>query len=104
MGLMIPVTWTVFAVEDLHQMGIYFSKLFPFGGQTAAFAGDFLKYGKLYWPFFLAAILLSVFSPTCLWQTVRKADNFHLAPLLVFCACLYCVYRGFNDPFLYFRF
>ena len=29
MFLIIPLTWLIFAVTDLHQLGIYFGRLFP---------------------------------------------------------------------------
>ncbi|MGN0305087.1 MAG: MBOAT family O-acyltransferase, partial [Lachnospiraceae bacterium] len=50
MLLVIPLFWLVFAVTDLGQMGLYFTRLFPFLGDKsqAVFAGDFMKYIQIY--------------------------------------------------------
>ena len=51
MMMVIPLTWLSFAVTDRVQMKIYFLRLFPFLApekQSLYFAGDFLKYGRIY--------------------------------------------------------
>lgn len=47
----IPLTWMLFAITDLSQIAVYIYRLFPFPGRPGEFtyyAGDFLKYGRLY--------------------------------------------------------
>ena len=48
MILWIPLSWLVFVITDLSQLGIYLQKLFPFFGSTGTvlFQGDYLKYGN----------------------------------------------------------
>ena len=106
MLLLIPLTWAVFAVEDIKQLQALFMRLFPFFGQGvwSVFRYDYLKYWKLYYPFLLIGILFCTKIPyQLLAETKRK---FFIKILLagIFIACAYCMYRGFDDPFLYFRF
>ncbi len=50
MLLAIPLTWLLFAVPDVGQIGIYLTRLFPFfGGGIAVNRGDFLRYGEAVW-------------------------------------------------------
>ena len=59
--VLIPLTWVIFAISDLKELGIYFTRLFPFFGTgTAVNPGDFAKYMGIYWPFLTAGILLCV--------------------------------------------
>lgn len=106
MGIMIPLTWLLFAVKDMEQVKIYASRLFPFisGAEGSVFAGDYLKYGKLYGISMIAAFLFSVGLPDG-WYRDRKRQ-WGIAGLLVvvFWGSLYCIYLGMNDPFLYFNF
>lgn len=106
MILLIPLTWAVFAVEDLKQLQALFMRLFPFFGQGvwSVFRYDYLKYWKIYYPFLLIGILFCTKLPyQLLAETKRK---FFIKILLagIFIGCAYCMYRGFDDPFLYFRF
>ena len=49
----IPVTWALFAVEDINQLCIFFSRLFPFIAESpfSVFRYDYLKYLEMYYPF-----------------------------------------------------
>ncbi len=50
MLFVIPLSWLLFAVTDLSQIGIYLQRLFPFlpGETTAVYQWDFIKYGTSY--------------------------------------------------------
>lgn len=65
MLLIIPLTWAVFAVSDMRELGILFTRLFPFFGTGAlsVFKYDFLKYLKEYYLFFIVSILFSTRLP-----------------------------------------
>ena len=54
--LLIPLSWVVFAITDLKQLGIYFGRLFPFigGAGVAVNAQDIVKYLQDYGIFFAA--------------------------------------------------
>ena len=103
---LIPLSWAVFAIDDMGAMGVFFGRLFMLDGQGpwSVFRGDYVKYFHLYWPFFLAAFALSMHWP---FELLKKLKNKFVITLLlaaVFAGSVYCMYRGMNDPFLYFRF
>ncbi len=106
MLVLIPVTWAVFAIDDMGQLGVFLSRLFPFFGQNpwSVFRYDYLKYWKLYYPFFLIG---SIFLTRFPYKTLQKINckpilsGFRIA---ILGTCTYFMYRGLNDPFLYFRF
>lgn len=106
MFLLIPLTWAIFAIEDIGQLGVFFSRLFPFfgGGVWSIFRYDYLKYLKLYAPFLIAGILLSMRWPFRLCGRIKNRVVVGLLLAVIFLASVYCMYRGMDDPFLYFRF
>lgn len=106
MLLIIPLTWAVFAVSDMRELGILFTRLFPFFGTGAlsVFKYDYLKYLKEYYPFFIASILFSTRLPYKLLERIRNSVLVPILLLAIFSASIYCMYKGFDDPFLYFRF
>lgn len=101
-----PLTWAIFAVTDMEQLKILFTRLFPFFGQGvwSIFRYDYLKYLGQYYPFFIAAALLSTRLPYRVLKRIKNKLIIRILLLIVFIACIYCMYRGFDDPFLYFRF
>lgn len=106
MLLIIPLTWAVFAVSDMRELGSLFTRLFPFFGTGAlsVFKYDYLKYLKEYYPFFIASILFSTRLPYKLLERIRNSVIVPILLLAIFSASVYCMYKGFDDPFLYFRF
>ena len=106
MALIIPVTWTIFAVEDLGQLGIFLSRMFPFFGQGvwSVFRYDYLKYLKLYFPFLIAGVLFSTKLPYKLLKRIKNRTVIWVILAVIFAASVYCMYKGLDDPFLYFRF
>lgn len=106
MLLIIPLTWAVFAVSDMRELGVLFTRLFPFFGTGALsiFKYDYLKYLKEYYPFLIASILFSTRLPYKLLERIRNSVLVPILLLAIFSASIYCMYKGFDDPFLYFRF
>lgn len=106
MLLIIPLTWAVFAVSDMRELGVLFTRLFPFFGTGAlsVFKYDYLKYLKEYYPFLIASILFSTRLPYKLLERIRNSVLVPILLLVIFSASIYCMYKGFDDPFLYFRF
>lgn len=106
MFLIIPLTWAVFAVSDIRELGVLFTRLFPFFGTgvLSVFKYDYLKYLKEYYPFFIASILFSTRLPYKLLERIRNSVLVPILLLAIFSASIYCMYKGFDDPFLYFRF
>lgn len=105
MAVLIPCMWAVFAVETPAALGAFFGRLFGIGVPSAAFAGDFRKYFLQYLPVLAVGLLFSTRLPVLLLQKVRKGGGTAAAVTAIFLAgSLYCMYRGLDDPFLYFRF
>jgi alginate O-acetyltransferase complex protein AlgI len=42
--------------------------------------------------------------PAKLWEKIEKTPLGPVILLAIFWGAVYCLYRGLNDPFLYFRF
>ena len=106
MLVLIPLTWAIFAIEDLGQLGIFYSRLFPVlgGSPWSVFRHDYLKYLQMYYPFLIAGVLLSTHAPFRWIQRIQNKWVLWGLRFAILAACTYCMYRGMNDPFLYFRF
>ena len=107
MALAISVSWVLFAVTDLSQMAVYFTRLFPFLPQPegmAYFAGDYLKYGRLYGLSLAAGLIFATGLPMKLYRRFKNSPAAAVVLLAVFWGCVYCMKMGMDDPFLYFRF
>ncbi len=106
MILWIPLSWLIFVITDLSQLGIYLQKLFPFFGSTGTvlFQGDYLKYGKTYGVYLVLGILFATGVQEKLLKKNKNRLWVILLLLALFWASVYCMYLGMDDPFLYFRF
>lgn len=102
----IPVSWLLFAVRDLKQLWIYLGRLFPIVGNQEAviFAGDYIKYGKMYGLLLLAGVLFSTKIPLRVYNRIKNNWIGAVILLAIFWVSVYCLYIGLDDPFLYFRF
>lgn len=103
--ILIPLTWVIFAIPDLDGLRIYFTRLFPFrGGGIAVSKNDWLRYGRNYLGFFLAALAVSCPAADYIW---KKYWNTLAAKAVLFALFWLCVYRlvnGLHNPFLYLNF
>ena len=106
MILLIPLSWAVFAVTDFSQLGVLFTRLFPFFGQGvwSVFRYDYLKYLGQYYLFLIIAVLFSTKLPYKLLKKVKSKVIIGIFLLAILLGSIYCMYRGLDDPFLYFRF
>ena len=103
MIILIPVSWMFFAIEDVSDIGVFFQRMIGAGGVNV-FAGDFIKYGMQYGIFLLAGIIFCTPLPRMIF---RKLQNKYIRAAIlaaVAAGSFYCIYKGMNDPFLYFRF
>ncbi len=106
MIFLIPLSWLLFAVTDLGQIKIYLMRLFPILGQTAGavYSQDFFIYGKAcFWPL-LAALLCCTGLPRKLYEAKKYSFLMTFGLVILFWACVYCMYLGLDDPFLYYQF
>ena len=106
MFLVIPLTWLLFAITDFRELGIYFSRLVPiFPVKTYAVnSGDFAKFFRIYWKYFVAGIIFSTNIPEKIYKKIKDSYFSVILLLIVFWASVYCMYQGMDDPFLYYTF
>lgn len=106
MAFLIPVTWSVFAITDMEKLKVFLLRLFPVIKQNTeyVFEKDYIKYMENYGLFFIAGIILLARWP---YKTIKREKNKKIKWCLatgVFVASVYCISKGFDDPFLYYRF
>ena len=101
----IPQTWVLFAITDLKDVGLYFSRLFPFFGSVGVnVPGLFLKNLGLYWPFLLAGVFFCLPFFRRWYERYREGALCRILLFGVFWFAVYELALGANNPFLYFRF
>ena len=103
MALLIPLSWMVFAISRLKQLRVYAGRLVGIGAVNVM-PGDWLKYGRTYWWLLVLGIIMSTGLPMRIYRRWSKKTWFWL--VCAGCAGLatFCIYKGSNDPFMYFRF
>ena len=105
MVLMIPLSWMLFAIPSVSQIGVYLGRLFPIVSRGIAVnAGDWLQYGKQYWWLLVLGIVFSTPGPEKLWNRIRGTWLGTVILAVLFWACVYCMSVATNDPFMYFSF
>ena len=104
MLLVIPLSWMLFAIPSLKDIGSYIGRLFGFSGGTAVHARDFLVYGRQYAVVLVIGLLVSTPLPEKLWRRIRTSPLETVLLLVLFWVCVYCMAVATNDPFMYFSF
>ena len=104
--LLIPITWVLFAVPDLGQLGIYLGRMFPiFGGAGVAVnTGDIIKYLRMYWKYLLMGVLWCIPAVYSFYEKHRKHPIAVLFTVLIFWLSVYSVVSMGNNPFAYLKF
>ena len=102
MLLLIPISWSIFAITDIKQLGIMFSKLFTWS--EGLYLLDFVKYAKIYGILIIVGIICATKLPEKLLLSKQNNLLQKLILLTIFCGSIYYLYIGLNNPFLYFSF
>ena len=103
----VPLTWMAFAISDVGQLGVYFTRLFPFLPQAADGVVrelDYVKYMADYWPLFALGIIFSTPVPTMLYKKFGKKWVGSTAVAVILVLSIYYLAISTNNPFLYFNF
>lgn len=102
----VPLTWVAFAVTDIKQLGVYFTRLFPFIHQTGVTINhlDYIKYLNDYWPLFLLGIFFATPLPAAFYKVVRKKWLGSVCVVVILALSMYYLAISTNNPFLYFNF
>lgn len=103
--VLIPLTWVVFAIPNLRELGTYFGRLFPFFGIGKTLdPSDFQRYWGMFWPYFLSGGVLCV--PKVYEILVKHRRNVLVVLLLaaVFWVSVYFMANSSGNTFMYFNF
>lgn len=102
----IPLTWVAFAITDVRQLGLYFTRLFPFGERTVNVANtlDYVRYGKEFLPLFVLGALFATPLPTILYQKIKLKWWGSIAVEVILALSIYYLAVSVNNPFMYFNF
>ncbi|RKJ43536.1 MBOAT family protein [bacterium 1XD8-76] len=109
MCFLIPFSWTLFGITDFIQLRVYLLKMFPFlagngGNHVIVFEGDFIKYINMYGVGMLVGLICCTGLAEKIFMRWRNKFWMSVLLLIIFSASILCMYRGLNDPFLYYRF
>ncbi len=103
--VLIPLTWVVFAISNLQDLGTYFGRLFPFFGiGETVNPEDFTREFKMFGPLMAAAAVLCV--PAVYEFIVRHRKNpiVLVGLTVVFWASVYYMVNSSGNTFMYFSF
>ena len=106
MLFLIPLSWMIFAITDMGQLLVYLERLFDFAGtgSDTVFEGDFAKYLDMYGVLMVICFIMCTSLPEKLFGLIRNRVAGSVILFVIFWACMYFLYIGLNDPFMYFRF
>ena len=100
-----PLTWMVFAIPSLSEMGVYFLRLFPLAGQPGTVnPGDFLKELRLFWPALLAGAVFCVPAAGRWCERHKNGILVTAALFFLFWLSVYQMANAVNNPFMYANF
>ncbi len=103
--ILIPFTWTVFALPVPEDLKNYFLRLFPIAGEGIAVnPGDFAKLFGRYYPFLIAGLILLIPGIFEFFKRHRKNPVVKLLVLALFWVCAVVSSTKAGNPFMYFDF
>ncbi len=104
--ILIPLTWVIFAITDIKQLGIYFGRLFPFlgGPGIAVNPGDISRYMRDYSAYFIFGIALCVPAVTRFFREHKSHPLMVLLLAAVFWLAVYIQSNSAGNPFMYLNF
>lgn len=99
-------SWLLFALPDFTQLGLYFTRLFPFLEKNTAtiFKGDFLKQLHECALPLIAGICCCSGFPRKFYEERKYGFLMTILLVILFWYCVYSMYLGLDDPFLYYQF
>lgn len=101
----ILVSWTIFAISDFRELGIYLSRLFPFWGNgNIVDFSDFTRLASTYAPLLITSIIFAADYPERLFDKLRGKALGIIIAFVIFWFSVYYLSIGINNPFLYFRY
>lgn len=104
--VLIPLTWVVFAITDLKQLGIYFGRLFPLigGAGVAVNQQDIFRYLENYGIYFIVGIFLCIPAVFGFYEKHKKNPIMIILLNVVFWLSVYFLSSSSGNPFMYLNF
>ena len=104
--LFVPVTWMAFTITDVHQLGIYLTRMFPFVKAHTGMVNsmDYIKYLKDYDSLLAMGVLFATPVPAVIYGKIKRGMLGTLAIAVIFALSMYYLAVSANNPFLYFNF
>ena len=106
MLIVIPCSWMLFVIEDIKQIGLYFSRLFPFfkGGIAYTNNLDFVPLLSVYGIFFAVAVVVIIGERFFRKGLQKMPMTSKAVTVVLFALCIWKIQGSAENPFLYFRF
>lgn len=103
--VLIPVTWVIFAITDIRQLGVYLANMIGIHG-TEILVGveHFIRYLREYGLLLAACVLFATPYPGRWYHKWKDRWFAVLFLLVIFWVSVHEIIVGNNNPFLYFRF
>jgi alginate O-acetyltransferase complex protein AlgI len=104
--LVVPVTWMAFTITDVHQLGIYLMRMFPFAKMHTGTVNplDYVKYIRDYDSLLAMGVLFATPLPAVIYGRIKRGLLGTLAIAVIFALSMYYLAVSANNPFLYFNF
>ena len=104
--LVVPVTWMAFTITDVHQLGIYLMRMFPFVKMHTGTVNplDYVKYIRDYDSLLAMGVLFATPLPAVIYGRIKRGLLGTLAIAVIFALSMYYLAVSANNPFLYFNF
>ncbi|MDE6662877.1 MAG: MBOAT family protein [Lachnospiraceae bacterium] len=101
----IPITWVIFAITDIGQLGMYLQNMFGIHtGNVMVGNTQLFRYIKEYGVLFILCMIFATPYPMRLYRGYKNRWLVILIVAAVFWFSVYEIMVGSNNPFLYFRF
>ena len=103
----IPMSWLLFAISNMKELAVYFSKLYGFGG-PALFEKDYVQHFSTYGKWLIIGLIFCTALPENIYKRLKRSSHPYAFTFPIMAIILglagYCIYQGMNDTFMYFRF
>lgn len=103
--LLVPVSWMVFEITDFSELIVYLKQMAGIhAGEVMVSTEQLMRYVREYGWLFGVCALCATWLPVRIYHRLRRTWWLVIICLAVFWLCVYELYHGAANPFLYFRF
>lgn len=105
--VIIVTSWVIFALRDIDSLCVYLSRMFPFVTveyDSNVMALDYIKYGRMYGPVAIVAVLLCIPGVYKRITLMRRKKYSPIICIVLFILCIHSISRGLSNPFMYYGF